>query len=384
MKATANSQSFEQFWKTALTIVFVELVVLIAGLNTTAMAAAATAATCSAIVLSFIYINKFYRDEKKYIPIRNKVGVKGEKKTAKELVKLVLWISIPISLTAILSTLNKLVDSTTMVKILTPILGPDLAKEKYGILSAKVDVLTSLPLAFNVAFATALVPAISAANAVNDQKTINERISFSLLVSLLIGLPCTLGMLIYAHEILLLLFPRASNGTVLLAISSLTIIFTILAQTINGVLQGFGKVKIPALALGIGVIAKIIANLVLMPIPGVYENGAAWGSVICHGISLIIVYFVLTKTTKLNFSLFRLSLRPLLATAIMGIISYGFFIATKLVLPLRIAIVNAIFIAVVAYVIAIIALKIFTKEEILMLPKGEKIYAILKKFRLYD
>ena len=384
MKATANSQSFEQFWKTTLTIVFVELVVLIAGLNTTAMAAAATAATSSAIVISFIYLNKFYRDEKKYIKIKNEPGVKGERKTAKELVKLVLWISIPISLTAILSTLNKLVDSATMVKILTPIFGAETAKEKYGILSAKVDILTSLPLAFNVAFATALVPAISAANAVKDQKTINERISFSLLVSLIIGLPCTVGMLIYAEEILLLLFPRASNGAVLLAISSLTIIFTILAQTINGVLQGFGKVKIPALALGIGVIAKIISNVVLMPIPGVYENGAAWGSVICHGISLVIVYFVLTKTTKLDFSLFRLSIRPALATVIMAIISYGLYIAMKLVMPVRLATIIAILVAVVVYGIAIIALRIFKKEEILMMPKGDKIYAILKKYRLYD
>lgn len=384
MKATANSQSFEQFWKTALTIVFVEAVVMIAGTNTTAMAAAATAATSSAILLSFIYLNKFYRDEKKYIPIKNKPGVKGERKTAKQLVKLVLWISIPISLTAILSTLNKLVDSTTMVKILKPIFGEELAKEKYGILSAKVDVLTSLPLAFNVAFATALVPAISAANAINDQKTINERISFSLLVSLLIGLPCTAGMLIYAKEILLLLFPRASNGAVLLAISSLTIIFTILAQTINGVLQGFGKVRIPAIALGAGVIAKIIANLVLMPIPGIYENGAAWGSVICHGISLVIVYFVLTRTTKLNFSIFKLAFRPMVATIIMAIISYGLYMAMKLIMPIRLATIFAILIAVIVYAIAIIALRIFKKEEILMLPKGEKIYSILKKYRLYE
>ena len=191
-------------------------------------------------------------------------------------------------------------------------------------------------------------------------------------------------MLIFAKEILLLLFPRASNGAVLLAISSLTIIFTILAQTINGILQGFGKVRIPAIALGIGVIAKIIANLVLMPIPGIYENGAAWGSVICHGISFIIVYFVLTRTTKLNFSIFKLAFRPLVATLIMAIISYGFFITTKMVLPLRIVIVGAILIAVVVYVIAIIALKIFKKEEILMLPKGDKVYAVLKKIRLYD
>ena len=34
--------------------------------------------------------------------------------------------------------------------------------------------------------------------------TINKRISFSLLLGLLIGLPCTAGMFLYANEILLL------------------------------------------------------------------------------------------------------------------------------------------------------------------------------------
>lgn len=49
---------------------------------------------------------------------------------------------------------------------------------------------------------------------------------------MLIGLPCTIGMCIFAGPILNLLFPKASDGTVILQISSLTILFTILDQTI--------------------------------------------------------------------------------------------------------------------------------------------------------
>jgi len=62
----------------------------------------------------------------------------------------------------------------------------DMATSLYGILGGKVDTLTSLPLAIIVAFATALVPAISAAKAKKDSKTITEKTSFSLLVSMLI------------------------------------------------------------------------------------------------------------------------------------------------------------------------------------------------------
>lgn len=68
---------------------------------------------------------------------------------------------------------------------------------------------------------------------------------------MLIGLPCTVGMCIFAKQILGLLYPNASNGAVILQISSLTILFTILDQTINGALQGYGLLKIPAISLGI-------------------------------------------------------------------------------------------------------------------------------------
>lgn len=384
MKATANAQSFEQFWKTLLTIIFVEIAVILTSTNTTYMAAAATLATSTAIVFSFIYLYRYYIKERKFISIKNENGVKTENKRIKEIVKTILWIAIPISLTAILSSLNKLVDSTTVVKMLKPILGEEVAKAKYGILSAKVDILTSLPLAFNVAFATALVPAISAANAKHDMDTINKRVSFSLLLSLIIGLPCTAGMFLYANEILLLLFPNASDGGVLLAISAFTIIFTILAQTINGILQGFGKVKTPVIALGIGVIAKIIANVLLMPIEGIYENGAAIGSVLCHLISFIIVYIVLIKTVKLNFSLFGLAIKPIIATILMSVISYGIYMAVRIILPIRIATIIAIIVAVIVFVASLLILKVFSKEEIEMLPKGEKVYAILKKMHFCE
>ena len=384
MKATANAQSFEQFWKTLLTIIFVEIAVIMTSRNTIYMAAAATAATSTAILFSFLYLYRFYISERKFISTKNEPSIKTENKTIRSIVKTILWISIPISLTAILSSLNKLVDSMTVVKILKPLLGEESAKIKYGILSAKVDILTSLPLAFNVAFATALVPAISAANAKNDNETINKRISFSLLLSLIIGLPCTAGMFFYAKEILLLLFPNASEGGTLLAISSFTIIFTILAQTINGILQGFGKVRIPVIALGIGVISKIIANLALMPISGIFENGAAIGSVLCHLISFIIVYVVLTKTTKLNFSLFRITVKPMIATIVMSAISYGIFMMIKSIFPIRIVMVITIVIAIIVYIFSLLILRVFSKEEIEMLPKGDKVYRTLKKLHFCD
>ena len=74
-----------------------------------------------------------------------------------------------------MSSLNKNIDSFTVVRSLKEFLPEDVAVSQYGILGGKVDTLTSLPLSINVAFATALVPTISAAKAKKDKKTKNRK-----------------------------------------------------------------------------------------------------------------------------------------------------------------------------------------------------------------
>ena len=241
-----------------------------------------------------------------------------------------------------------------------------------------------MPLAFNIAFAPALVPAIAGAKIKKDIETINKKLSFSLLTTILIGLPCTLGMAMYAKQILNLLFPNAVQGSTLLAISSITVIFTAMAQTINGALQGLGKVRVPAIALGCGVLTKLLTNIVLIPIDGIYENGAAIGSVLCHIVSFTIVYIVLRRTIKLNFKLSKIIIKPIVATIGMGIVSYIFYkLSLNIFYNERISTVIGIIIAVIVYAINVILLKIYNQEDIAMLPKGEKILKILKKVKIY-
>lgn len=382
---TAKSQTFEQIFKTTLTIIFVEIVAMLTTTNTTLMAAGANLATTCATFLSFTYIFALCQKNRKLdrVEIANATYV-GEKESVKSIVKKILAVSIPMSISSLLSSINKNIDSATVVRILKPLLGEKVAKARYGILSSKIDILTSMPLAFNIAFATALVPAISAARVKGDIKTINKRLSFSMLVTILIGLPCTVGMFMYANQILELLFPNASSGGTLLAISAFTIIFTVLAQTINGALQGLGKVRVPAIALGCGVIVKLFTNILLIPIEGIYENGAAIGSVLCHIVSFTIVYNVLKNTVKLDFSLLKMMLKPIFATLIMAIVSYASYIlCIKIGMYGSFATIIGIVVAVVVYGFMVIILKILSKDDILALPKGEKIYYILNKLKIY-
>lgn len=384
MSATAKSQTVEQVFKTALTIIIVEIVAICTKVNTELMAAGANLATTFATFLSFSYIYALYKMNRREEAKTLEKNGKTSKESANSIIKKILAVSIPISLSSLISAVNKNIDSVTVVRILKPLIGEATAKAKYGILSSKVDILTSMPLAFNIAFATALVPAISGAKVKNDMETINKRLRFSILITILIGLPCTFGMFLYATQILELLFPNASSGGTLLAISAFTIIFTVLAQTINGALQGLGKIRVPAIALGCGVLVKLIANLLLIPIEGIYENGAAIGSVLCHIVSFTIVYNVLKRTVKLDFRISQMVIKPLLVTILMSVISYASY---KGILALgmssMLATIVGIVVAVVVYGIFVILFKILTREDIDMLPSGDKIYRILQKMKIY-
>ena len=395
IKVTANSQTLEQVFKTVLTIIVVEIVAVLSGTNTTLMAAGANLATTLATVASFLYLFTYYKIHKKdkyeIEDIAKNANIKRSNvmnKTILQIVKNILWVSIPISLSSILVSINKNIDSFTVVNLLKNFLPEAEAKIQYGILSGKVETLTSLPLSFNVAFATALVPAISAARAKGELNKGVKRISFSLLTTILIVLPCVVGMVVFAEPILKLLYPNASSGAWIMQVCVIATIFTAMEQTINGALQGLGKVMVPAAALTIGVLCKLILNLILVPIstevcPLGGAAGAAFATDVCHIVAFCIVFAVLRRTVNLKLKFSKMVIKPIIASAMMAVVSYGRYILLNGIIAQNMATIIALIVAVIVYVLSILVLRIFNEEDILMLPYGQKIYAVLVKVWIY-
>ena len=265
MKPMAQSQTIEQITKTIATVIIVEIICYAFGYKETTgiMAAGANLATTIATFISFIYLCYLYVKKKKYDRMHKNCKRYRSVRTL-EVVKKIIIIAMPLTISAILGSLNKNIDSVTVVRGLKNFMTEEQAKIQYGILSGKIDTLVTFPLSFNIALATALVPAISAAKAKGDKKNIEKRVSFSILITILIALPCCIGMIILAKPILQMLFPNASSGEFIYKISSISIIFIAIEQTVNGALQGLGKVNIPVLALAIGVGIKLMLIIVLV------------------------------------------------------------------------------------------------------------------------
>ncbi len=374
IKITANSQSLEQILKTIVTIVIVEIFAVLFKKNTTTMVAGAAIATTASTFVSFAYLYLLYIKNKQEIWKDVITSTQKEQESARKIIKNILYISLPITITSLLATANKTIDTFTIVNIIAKFMGADNAKLQFGILTGKIEGLVALPYSFNIAFAITLIPTISAAQARGEIDKAIKRISFSILATILISLPCTAVLLVFAEPILKLLFPNAYLGKTMLKLCSLSIVFVATTQTIGGVLQGLKRVKEPAIAIGVGAIIKLILNLTLLQIKELNINGAIIATIISHIVTFIISLYYLKKYIDIHFEIIKFIVKPIIATTTMTIISYFVYNKNLIVNSQNVNLIISLILGVIVYIITIIILKVLSKEEICMLPYGNKIY----------
>ena len=248
---------------------------------------------------------------------------------------------------------------------------------------SKVVTIIHLPLAITGAFCTALVPAISAAISVKDYSTVNKRLSFSFFSSILIIMPCAAGLIALADPILRLIYPSASQGAPILVLSTITMIFVSINYVVEGGLYGFGKTYIPAIALALGAVVKLIMNIILISNPNINIMGAVISSIVCQVILFVICMYYLNKEIKLKLNVKDHLIKPTLISAIMGAIVYFTNAFITNYLRDSLACIIAIIIGVVVYLALILLFKLLTKEDIYMIPYGTKIYSVLVKLGIY-
>ena len=76
-------------------------------------------------------------------------------------------------------------------------------------------------------------------------------------------------------------------------------------------------------------------------------------------------------------------IKPILAGILMAIAIFVIQTLLKEHINNLILTVGNVLVGAIVYIISIAFLKILSKEEILLLPMGERIYFILKKFKIY-
>ena len=315
-----------------------------------------------------------------------------ETRTTKQILKIIFAASIPMTIGSLVAELNATIDTLTVSNCIQTAFqgiiqgGKEALELKAMQLSgmvSKIETIVRLPLAINAAFCTALVPAIAASLARKDRETAVKRLSFSFFLTIIIILPCAVGLVVLAEPILKTIYPNYSDGASILAITSISMTFVALSYVINGGLYGLGKTHVPAIALAIGAGVKTILNIILVSNPKINILGSPISSAICQAINFAICSFYLSKYIKLDIKIIKHIIKPLISAGIMGLVAYG----THYVLIDRIgnskATIIAILIGAIIYGVMLIATKTLSKEDMYMIPFGTKIYKILVKLKIY-
>jgi len=150
----------------------------------------------------------------------------------------------------------------------------------------------------------------------------------------------------------------------------------------NAVLQASGKIWVPVVTVSIGGIIKLITNWVLVGTPAINISGAPIGTALCYG-TIMLLNLIYIRNKIVRFSIGKVFVKPLISAAVMGAFAFLIYNPFKSVLgdgfmAIAIAVLVTVGLSAVLYLLLLVALKAMPKEDVLMLPKGEKIAKLLK------
>ncbi len=238
-----------------------------------------------------------------------------------------------------------------------------------------------LPGAFVIPISTSLLPVLSGAIANRDQKNVDHISSVSLRVTLLISIPASVGMCIFAKPICQLLLvgnAQAAEGAApLLSMLSVAIAFNSTLYTTNAILQSFGHATIPVVNMAVGGVVKIALSYVLIAVPEINVMGSAISTVVSYFLIMILNFLSLRKCLPNMMHMLKTALPMALAAAVMGAASYGVYYGFNLFVSSRIAVLPAILVAVAVYALCAVAFHAVTYDEVVLLPKGEALARLL-------
>lgn len=257
----------------------------------------------------------------------------------------------------------------------------------YGMYTGKALTMFNLPLTLVVGIGMSVVPAISSSLVQGRQTTARNITESAVRLASLFAAPCALGMAVLSKEVLYLLFSDYNAHSVL-TILSIAIIPVALVSVSNSILQAYGKVYYPVINMVIGGLVKVVFNFFLIPYLGI--DGAPMGTLLCYLIIAVLNFIGIVRVTGMKFRWVDFLLKPLLAALIMA--AAGFVLSSFLPIAqmteqlgstvFKLLSIAELGICVIVYGLAIFAVKAVKEEDLLNLPKGEKILQIVKRLKL--
>lgn len=332
---------------------------------------------------------------------------------SKNVAKILIRTALPMAVGSLILNVTNLIDSATIQnrlayavekapEVIKGIYSDFLIKEGiadgqivkylYGVYGETLDFKNLVPT-ITMTLGISAIPIISAAWAKHQSKTIKTTVESVIRVTMLISLPVGFGLAAVSYNLLNMFYgaSAATIGSPILTVYGISVFLFAVSSPITNMLQALGRTDIPLKSLCVGAVVKIILNYILIGNPQINVNGAPIGSIACYVIVVGINLFSIIKISGVKINLASVFIKPFACAAISGVTAFATVkVFSKVLANLgeadsmlngnSVALVIAVAAAVLVYVLALLFLKALSRDDLEMIPKGEKIAKKLEKF----
>ncbi len=378
MLPTSVSQVVEAITKLVVGIAAALLVVHYSQSISLAAGAAIMGVTVSCLVSSF-YLNFCFRKAYKQMP-QSCEDVSSGKDIAKGLLPIAIPITIGSAGLQLLTVLETKIYMTQLLKTLTQ----DVADTQKGIYSMALTIF-NMPCAFITPITISIIPAITSQLTLGNNKAAKATEESSARISALISMPCAFGLFLLAQPVTQLLGGYSGEklelATRLMSVLGVCIIFNSMVLLTTAIMQAHGHEKLPVVNMFVGGFVKLIAVFILTGNPNIGIVGTPIGSLLCYLCITVLNLFSMRRVLSDPPAIVKQMFRAFIAAALMGACAWGTWKGLQMLLgsdmSRLISCAVPIGVGVVVYVVAAVKLHAITREDCLLLPKGEKIANLL-------
>lgn len=389
MVPTAFSQIIEQIFNAIFSIVAALL--LIRAHKDSAEAAAygaagGTTGTLVGAVFGLIFLVFIYSINSEYFTRKCLKDHTGIRESDKDIAKMILLTMLPIILSQTIYQLSGILDNYMFSRIL---FGKGMEEAEKAVLyeaySNKYKWLYNLPVAIASAFGVSIVPTLSATYKSNNLDSVRTKVASSIKVNMIVAIPSAVGLTFLGGPILLLLFNHPDDllSGKLMTLGGIAVVFFALSTLTNGILQGIDRLSLPVIHSAISLAVHIVLVIVLVGPLNFGAYGLVIGNVTYGLLVCILNWISIGDILEYRQEIRTTFLKPLAASLIMGLISFGIFKGLNLLTHSNnVSVIVAIIVAIPVYFAALLLLKGVSEEELKGFPKGALLVSAAKKMRL--
>ena len=389
MTPTAVSQIIEALCKLIIGLSLAAIMVS-RGLDESITAAGAIIGVSVGCAVAAAYVLVCYRRHRSTLPRYTDTPDSG-----KEILVTLLKLAIPITLGSSVMSLANLLDTSIIFGRLQS--GAGFTEDEARVLKGIYDkalTLYNLPTAFMIPITASVIPSVSAARAVKNYKQGAKISETALRTTALLIFPAGVGLSVLSKPIILLLYPTTDvvlAGEMLSVLAIATICVCIMLVC-NSILQAHRMVTIPMITTIIGCVMKIIVIYVLAGNPDINIKGGPVSTIACFGMIALLDLCIIKFALPRSLSYIRAFLKPGLSAAIMGVVVWAVYgLTEKLLIGAGVlssgaqltgtgnalATILAIGVGVVIYFALILLTRAISRDDLSLMPKGEKIARLL-------